>query len=389
MENQNFAQQLITARKAAGLTQEQLGERMHMSRQGISHWETGRALPDAETLKQLSQVLNYNFVTSEALQPESEPAAVPVQLAKRQAPLWKQPVAWLSLAVVVLATALVLVLLRDGAQPASQLVGTTAAPALVNTAERAEVRIIPAQNPLVPSYDPVLGPAPWWIFHLTLQETAGVEFTIEKMTYTYQYRNGERNVAEYGAEFVAAGNSLGTNVLRPGINLNFSGAEPLRDFAFIAVRVDGTDALGNELSFECQMDCVMPEPTETPAIDPQARAEMAVIAQTETAMPTVLEDLGPDPVWFVTFDIVEQAGVPIRLQQVTITTEGVHGWQDTFSAQQIMEIFGTDQISGHSALPWTFCNNLCEITGVTLRVEAVDANGNVLTAEDSVSLLRE
>ena len=58
MENQNFAQQLITARKAAGLTQEQLGERMHMSRQGISHWETGRALPDAETLKQLSQVLN-------------------------------------------------------------------------------------------------------------------------------------------------------------------------------------------------------------------------------------------------------------------------------------------------------------------------------------------
>lgn len=41
METQTFAQQLTAARKAAGLTQEQLGEKMHMSRQGISHRETG------------------------------------------------------------------------------------------------------------------------------------------------------------------------------------------------------------------------------------------------------------------------------------------------------------------------------------------------------------
>lgn len=41
MESKSFAEQLIAARKAAGLTQEQLGEKMHMSRQGISHWENG------------------------------------------------------------------------------------------------------------------------------------------------------------------------------------------------------------------------------------------------------------------------------------------------------------------------------------------------------------
>lgn len=71
METQIFARQLTEARRAAGMTQAQLAEAMHMSRQGISHWENGRALPDAETLKQLSQVLNYDFITSGALTAEA------------------------------------------------------------------------------------------------------------------------------------------------------------------------------------------------------------------------------------------------------------------------------------------------------------------------------
>ena len=41
MESLTFAQQLVAARKAAGLTQAQLADMMHMSRQGVSHWETG------------------------------------------------------------------------------------------------------------------------------------------------------------------------------------------------------------------------------------------------------------------------------------------------------------------------------------------------------------
>ena len=44
-------------RKAIKLTQEQLAERVHVSRQTISNWETGRANPDYEMLKLLSDVL--------------------------------------------------------------------------------------------------------------------------------------------------------------------------------------------------------------------------------------------------------------------------------------------------------------------------------------------
>ena len=73
-----FKEQLQEARKAAGLSQEQLAKLMNMSRQGVSHWENDRALPDAETLKKLSQVLNYNFEEIESAG-EENPVETPAE----------------------------------------------------------------------------------------------------------------------------------------------------------------------------------------------------------------------------------------------------------------------------------------------------------------------
>lgn len=379
METQTFAQQLTAARKAAGLTQEQLGEKMHMSRQGISHWETGRSLPDAETLKQLSQALNYDFITSEALV-ETDASVPEAKKPERPAKvLWIRR--GLSVGLLLLTCMAVVLLLL-------LLPGDEKAPA---PAERAVVRVIPAQNPLRPSYDPVLGADPWWIFRFAITETAGVEFTVEKMTYTYTYHNGEQFVAEYSGEAVAAANPLGTNVVKAGQNINISAAEPLRDFATIAIRVDGTDARGNALFAECVMECHMPAPTATPCVDPAAQAVMTVRANADSIAPQVLADIGPEPVWFMWFDIYESAGVPITLTKVVITAEHAEGiaWQDTYDAQMIADMFGTNVIPGGSALPWTVCNNLAPLTGFTLQVEAVDANGNVLTGQDSVALVQE
>lgn len=64
---QPFCEQLSLARKAKRMTQEQLAVAMNITRQGVSHWENGRTLPDAETLKRLSQVLEYDFLTNEAI----------------------------------------------------------------------------------------------------------------------------------------------------------------------------------------------------------------------------------------------------------------------------------------------------------------------------------
>lgn len=44
-------------RQRAGLTQDALGERLHVTRQAVSSWETGKNQPDVETLAALAEAL--------------------------------------------------------------------------------------------------------------------------------------------------------------------------------------------------------------------------------------------------------------------------------------------------------------------------------------------
>ena len=51
---------LASVRKAAGLTQAQLGELLGVSRQAVSKWETGQTAPDAATIAALCQALQVS-----------------------------------------------------------------------------------------------------------------------------------------------------------------------------------------------------------------------------------------------------------------------------------------------------------------------------------------
>lgn len=42
----DFSEKLLTLRKANNLTQEQLAEKLEVSRQSVSKWESGQAAPD-------------------------------------------------------------------------------------------------------------------------------------------------------------------------------------------------------------------------------------------------------------------------------------------------------------------------------------------------------
>lgn len=59
-----FAEELNTIRKKRHLTQESLAEQLNVSRTTISRWETGAMVPDIDTVKRLSQLLDYNFLTT-------------------------------------------------------------------------------------------------------------------------------------------------------------------------------------------------------------------------------------------------------------------------------------------------------------------------------------
>ena len=53
-----FGENLKAARKAKGITQEELAARLHMVRQTISKWEKGLSVPDADLLIRLSEILD-------------------------------------------------------------------------------------------------------------------------------------------------------------------------------------------------------------------------------------------------------------------------------------------------------------------------------------------
>jgi transcriptional regulator with XRE-family HTH domain len=53
-----FNKKLQQLRKENGLTQEQLSERLHISRTAVSKWESGRGFPNIEALKNISRVFN-------------------------------------------------------------------------------------------------------------------------------------------------------------------------------------------------------------------------------------------------------------------------------------------------------------------------------------------
>ena len=55
-----FHERLAFLRKAAGLTQEQLGARVGVTRQAVSKWESGQVSPDVATVARLCGALNVS-----------------------------------------------------------------------------------------------------------------------------------------------------------------------------------------------------------------------------------------------------------------------------------------------------------------------------------------
>ena len=74
-----FSEKLTAARKAAGMTQEELAEVVHVARNTISNWERGQRQPDLETLRLLEQALHTDFLHAD------EPGAAAEEAAETEA----------------------------------------------------------------------------------------------------------------------------------------------------------------------------------------------------------------------------------------------------------------------------------------------------------------
>lgn len=63
MELSKIGRRIAQARKRAGLTQEQLAERLSISPQAVSKWENGWNLPDLENLLHMAELLNLPYTS--------------------------------------------------------------------------------------------------------------------------------------------------------------------------------------------------------------------------------------------------------------------------------------------------------------------------------------
>jgi transcriptional regulator with XRE-family HTH domain len=69
MNNINFSEKIQNLRKEKNLSQEELGEKLDVSRQSVSKWESGLAMPEIEKLIILSEIFE---VTTDYLLKEGE-----------------------------------------------------------------------------------------------------------------------------------------------------------------------------------------------------------------------------------------------------------------------------------------------------------------------------
>ena len=57
----NFGKQIKQIRTKEGLTQEQMAQKLNVTRQAISNWENDKNLPDLELLIQIAQVFSLSL----------------------------------------------------------------------------------------------------------------------------------------------------------------------------------------------------------------------------------------------------------------------------------------------------------------------------------------
>ena len=228
---QEFGKKLIAARKLRHMTQDQLGRALNVSRQSVSHWETGRSLPDAEMVMRLSKLLEYNF---EQDCPNAEiPPSAPLPEEESAGYVFRSRRFWLILAGALLILAALTAGILRAARP--------------ETEPLCPLMIFPVHASVSPEMNPAANPdEPSLIYRFSIQNVSGdLSFTIDRAALQLLYPDGAAPfLAEYNAAFVAS--ALRTDSFSPGNGSLWMGSEPAsRRFSGVTLTLHCTDSLGN------------------------------------------------------------------------------------------------------------------------------------------------
>lgn len=283
------AQQITQARKALGMTQEELAKQLHVSRQTVSHWENGRVIPSQETWAELCQVLNI----------AEEPAEEPVPKGPKQTSLWLIAIA--ALAVVVVVAVLGLFLQPAPAQ--ETVYNLDWYRSQTETEADQPMLVFIGKSPL--NLSPYMGNESdlRWDITFTIKETHQQPLMLTGMVETFWDANGrEVGRSEYDLEGVKF--FFGREVLLPGNTMGYNVYCNLFESTAYTVRIEGTNAAGDPMAFGWLVDLIpemdMPFTAEALSQLPTSAGPCA-LTPVENPAPLLQTGFGEDemePGWF-------------------------------------------------------------------------------------------
>lgn len=263
----NIGEKIMQARKTKGLTQDALAQLVNVSRQTVSHWENGRALPDVATAAQLSKVLDVDFLADDEARDAGEPLAA--ESAQEQSNLLtdaqetqkqtdgrfdnppeqpKQPgsrkrIAIICTAVVIIVAAIVGIVL----------------PMMPKAQAEIELSYPPENAYMMKEDDGFVG----WQIHFYSTNVSDVPFTptyAQAKWYEGDKLNGSSPAIDY--EFMR--NWMESDALVKGewpLDL-YCGTDKLNVDRGVFI-ISGTDANGHELTFSISIDLIHEFPPES------------------------------------------------------------------------------------------------------------------------------
>lgn len=243
---QTFAEELNRVRKERKITQAQLSDELNVARQTVSHWENGRSVPDIDTIRRLSEVLDHNFLTGE--ENEGNPAAietdVPSQpsMAEHEEEMEaaeKKP-SRRTMIPTLLGGLLVCVLLLVFLLPEKK------------DTQQANVQIAPYENPVLAIRSDDFADGIGWFWGFQIEETAGVPFTISELTATFISDDSKEFPHVYTGEQCI--DFFGSDTLERNLPQSWTGGFPLQRLSSVRLTISGVDANGNKLTFESSLE---------------------------------------------------------------------------------------------------------------------------------------
>ena len=263
-----FAEKLQEVRKARDFTQDRLSKEMNVSRQTISHWENGRAIPDIDTIKHLSQVLDYNFLavegTTEETQTAHEAEEIPAQPEENtvqetavqqteSTPRKRRFVLPAVLGAVLLCAILFVCLLMNGkpsGEPANLYEPYSREwyqQEQTPVAGQAFISITPTENPVRMILFEEFPDGKGWFYTFEMKSHTDIDFTVNEIITTMFHTGGTVDPQMLGGEVLTG--LYGTNVIDRSQVFELIGGFPEQPIEAVGLLIKGIDAKGNELEF--------------------------------------------------------------------------------------------------------------------------------------------